>query len=69
SWESWEDQVDLIDAVEQRQVAGKRELVVHLLWKTGSRTEHLSRDVHRRCPQKLLDFYESHLIFREEQDN
>jgi len=69
SWESWEDKVDLIEAVEQRQVTGKRELVVHLLWKTGSRTEHLARDVHRRCPQKLLDFYESHLIFREEQDN
>ncbi|KAF9928040.1 hypothetical protein BGZ65_006443 [Modicella reniformis] len=68
SWESWEDHVDLIDSVEQRSVAGKRELVVHLQWKSGKRTEHLSRDVHKRCPQKLLDFYESHLIFREELD-
>lgn len=62
----WEDKVDTIEAVEERQIAGKRELVVHLVWKAGNRTEHLSRDVHRRCPEKLLNFYESHLIFREE---
>lgn len=65
---SWEDEVETIDTVERRQIAGEDELVVHLVWKSGKKTEHLTRDIRRKCPQKLLDFYEGHLIFREEPD-
>ncbi|KAG0314096.1 hypothetical protein BGZ99_008368 [Dissophora globulifera] len=66
SWTSWEEHVDQIEAVELRETdEGKRELMVHLLWKAGHSTEHLNTEVHWRCPRKLCMYYETHLMFKD----
>ncbi|KAG0369705.1 hypothetical protein BGZ54_009131 [Gamsiella multidivaricata] len=65
SSESWEDHVDKIETVEQRP-SDRGDLVVHLRWKAGQLTEHASQEIHKRCPLKLLEYYERHLLFVQE---
>lgn len=55
---SWEDMVTGIDACE----GGKGDVVVYLTWKGGHKTQHPLAQVYKRCPQKMLHFYESHLF-------
>ncbi|RFU29944.1 hypothetical protein B7463_g6388, partial [Scytalidium lignicola] len=57
---SWEDDVVEIDACEGHD--GK--ITVFLTWKGGHRTQHPASQVYHRCPQKMLKFYESHLVFK-----
>ncbi|KAF9116018.1 hypothetical protein BGX27_005251 [Mortierella sp. AM989] len=69
SWASWDSHIDRVDAVEQRHSDGSNgelQLIVHILWKDGKRSEVPSKLAHKKCPQKLLDFYEGHLLFQEE---
>ncbi|KAF9962199.1 hypothetical protein BGZ72_009275 [Mortierella alpina] len=66
TWDSWEDRVELVVAIERRSAqAGSDQptLAVHLRWTNGKETEHTTSEVRRRCPQKLLDYYESNLRF------
>ncbi|KAI1303370.1 hypothetical protein EDD11_005421 [Mortierella claussenii] len=58
-WTSWEDHLDRVQTVERSQ----RAMIVHLAWKNGKETEHPIEDAHKKCPQKLIQFYESHLRF------
>ncbi|SPO04946.1 related to chromatin-associated swi6 protein [Cephalotrichum gorgonifer] len=55
---SWEDHIESIDACEDEST-GK--LVVFLNWKNGKKTKHNTEVVYRRCPQKMLRFYENHV--------
>ncbi|KAH8816062.1 hypothetical protein F5884DRAFT_207431 [Xylogone sp. PMI_703] len=57
---SWEDEVVEIDACEGHD--GK--ITVFLTWEGGHRTQHPASQVYHRCPQKMLKFYESHLVFK-----
>ncbi|KAI5211885.1 hypothetical protein E4T38_00900, partial [Aureobasidium subglaciale] len=60
---SWEDHVQLIDAVEQAGDGdSKGDLVVYLLWEDGKQTQHSVKVCRQKCPQKLLDYYESKLF-------
>ncbi|KAI1472226.1 heterochromatin protein one [Daldinia caldariorum] len=52
---SWEDEVESIDACHD-EVKGK--LVVYLTWKNGNKTQHDTKVVYKRCPQKMLQYYE-----------
>ncbi|KAI6715168.1 hypothetical protein JHW43_002286 [Diplocarpon mali] len=54
---SWEDSVVAIDACEGTD----NNVVVYLTWKSGHKTQHPLAQVYKRCPQKMLQFYESHL--------
>ncbi|KAH0138658.1 hypothetical protein KCU67_g15414, partial [Aureobasidium melanogenum] len=36
-------------------------LMIYLLWENGSRTQHTAQQCRQKCPQKLLDYYESKL--------
>jgi len=56
---SWEDDVQSIDACEGTD--GK--VMVFLHWVNGHRTQHPLYVVYKRCPQKMLKFYEKHLVF------
>ncbi|KAK6956523.1 hypothetical protein Daesc_001801 [Daldinia eschscholtzii] len=47
---SWEDEVESIDACHD-EVSGK--LVVYLTWKNGNKTQHDTKVVYKRCPQKV----------------
>ncbi|KAI1446118.1 hypothetical protein F5Y02DRAFT_417414 [Annulohypoxylon stygium] len=55
---SWEDEVDSIDACHDENT-GK--LIVYLTWKNGQKTQHDTKVVYQRCPQKMLQFYERHV--------
>ncbi|KOS20041.1 Chromo domain-containing protein 2 [Escovopsis weberi] len=55
---SWEDEVLKIDFC-QADPNGK--LMIFLLWKNGTKTRHETSIVYKKCPQKMLQFYESHI--------
>jgi len=38
--------------------------MVFLSWANGHKTQHPLEQVYKRCPQKMLKFYESHLVFK-----
>ncbi|KAG4427669.1 hypothetical protein IFR05_016846 [Cadophora sp. M221] len=61
---SWEDVVVAIDACE----GSKGSVVAYLTWKGGHKTQHPLAQVYKRCPQKMLHFYESHLVFKKNED-
>ncbi|KAI1770351.1 hypothetical protein F4818DRAFT_446326 [Hypoxylon cercidicola] len=54
----WEDHVESIDACHDEST-GK--LIVYLTWKDGHKTQHDTKTVYSRCPQKMLQFYERHV--------
>ncbi|QUC16445.1 uncharacterized protein UV8b_00686 [Ustilaginoidea virens] len=55
---SWEEEIDTIDACEE-EANGK--LVVYLVWKNGKKTKHDTSVIYKKCPQKMLQFYERHV--------
>ncbi|KAI5861330.1 heterochromatin protein one [Durotheca rogersii] len=55
---SWEDEVESIDACHDENT-GK--LIVYLTWKNGHKTQHDTKVIYQRCPQKMLQFYERHV--------
>ncbi|POR35187.1 Chromatin-associated protein swi6 [Tolypocladium paradoxum] len=61
---SWEDEIESIDACEDE---GSGKLVVYLIWKNGRKTKHETSVIYKKCPQKMLHFYERHVkIIRDE---
>lgn len=57
---SWEEAVVAIDACEGKE----GDVIVYLTWTGGEKTQHPLPQVYKRCPQKMLAFYESHLVFK-----
>ncbi|KAI1374476.1 heterochromatin protein one [Hypoxylon crocopeplum] len=55
---SWEDEVGAIDACHDENT-GK--LIVYVTWKNGHKTQHDTKVIYQRCPQKMLQFYERHV--------
>ncbi|KAI8628417.1 heterochromatin protein one [Xylariaceae sp. FL1651] len=55
---SWEDDVESIDACHDENT-GK--LIVFLTWKNGQKTQHDTKVIYQRCPQKMLQYYERHV--------
>ncbi|XEV03810.1 hypothetical protein FSHL1_009097 [Fusarium sambucinum] len=55
---SWEDEIESIELEEDENI-GK--IIVYLRWKNGKKTKHDTDVVYRKCPQKMLRFYERHL--------
>ena len=47
---SWEDEIEQLDACEDEDT-GK--LMVYLTWKNGHKTQHETKVIYRRCPQKV----------------
>ncbi|KAH8657253.1 chromo domain-like protein [Ilyonectria robusta] len=56
---SWEDEIETIDACED---GGNGKLVVFLIWKNGEKTKHDTQTIYKKCPQKMLQFYEHHIV-------
>jgi hypothetical protein len=63
---SWEEHVQLIDAVEKPDEGEhKGVLMIYLLWENGSRTQHTAQQCRQKCPQKVATFtreHKSHLL-------
>ncbi|KEY66831.1 hypothetical protein S7711_05186 [Stachybotrys chartarum IBT 7711] len=61
---SWEDEIESIDACED---GGSGKLTVYLIWKNGQKTKHDTSVIYKKCPQKMLQYYERHVkIIRDE---
>jgi chromobox protein 1 len=50
---SWEDHVESIDACHDENT-GK--LIVYLTWKDGQKTQHDTKVIYQRCPQKVCTY-------------
>ncbi|KAI9709666.1 MAG: hypothetical protein M1812_007644 [Candelaria pacifica] len=59
---SWENEVMGVDTIEQTQEDG---LQVFLAWNNGHKSKHPIEVTYKRCPLKMLHFYEQHLVFKE----
>ncbi|KAL5114317.1 hypothetical protein ACEQ8H_007792 [Pleosporales sp. CAS-2024a] len=62
---SWEHDVDYIDTVEERADPKTGELAkfVYVVWNNDKKTQHPLKHIYQKCPQKMLLYYESHLVF------
>ncbi|GAA5970062.1 hypothetical protein JCM21900_000273 [Sporobolomyces salmonicolor] len=59
--QGWEDLVDKIDTVERDDEDGFK---MYIVWKDNKGAWVPNTIARERCPQKIIDFYESHLKFR-----
>ncbi|ORX79111.1 chromo-domain-containing protein [Basidiobolus meristosporus CBS 931.73] len=59
--EDWESLVKEVETVERDE---SDQLKVYLIWNNGKRTVHDAEDANKRCPQKVIAFYEAHLRFK-----
>ncbi|EOA88284.1 hypothetical protein ACJQWK_01952 [Exserohilum turcicum] len=62
---SWEHDVSYVDTVEEMRDPKTGELgkFVYLVWLNQQKTQHPLKHVYQKCPQKMLQYYESHLVF------
>jgi len=42
---------------------GKLGRFAYLVWNNDKKTQHPLKHVYSKCPQKMLQYYESHLVF------
>jgi chromobox protein 1 len=68
---SWEHDVNFVDTVEELKdpVTGKKVRYAYLVWVNQRKTQHPLAHVYQKCPQKMLDYYESHLVFSTNDDD
>ncbi|PYH45092.1 chromo domain-containing protein [Aspergillus saccharolyticus JOP 1030-1] len=60
---NWEKEVDNVDTIFREP--GTSNLLAILNWKNGKKSKVLIGTCYERCPRKMLEFYESHLVFKE----
>ncbi|KZM28269.1 uncharacterized protein EKO05_0010743 [Ascochyta rabiei] len=62
---SWEHEVSHIDTVEQSidPKTGKEAKYAYIVWNNQKKTQHPLKHIYIKCPQKMLVYYESHLVF------
>ncbi|KAF2870370.1 hypothetical protein BDV95DRAFT_575655 [Massariosphaeria phaeospora] len=62
---SWENDVEFVDTVEESldPKTGAPMRYAYLNWNNGKKTQHPLPHVYVKCPQKMLKYYESHLVF------
>ncbi|RIA92235.1 hypothetical protein C1645_736554 [Glomus cerebriforme] len=51
----WEDQVEKVVSMFKHAVTEE--------WKNGSRSAHPNKEVNIKCPQKIINYYESRIVF------
>ena len=67
---SWEDEVSYVDTVEEQKdpQTGTKKRYAYLVWVNQKKTQHPLPNVYQKCPQKMLEYYESHLVFSNNDD-
>ncbi|KAL1598087.1 hypothetical protein SLS59_007097 [Nothophoma quercina] len=67
---SWEHDVSHIDTVEQSidPKTGKEAKYAYIVWNNQKKTQHPLKHIYTKCPQKMLAYYESHLVFTTNDD-
>ncbi|KZZ89584.1 chromo domain-containing protein [Ascosphaera apis ARSEF 7405] len=62
---SWEDAVESIDTIMRDPEDPKGPLFVYLNWTNGHKSRVSTEMANKRCPQKMLHFYEQHIVFKD----
>lgn len=64
---SWEQYVTRVDTVEQKPnpKTGEQQRWAFLEWGNGKKTKHPLEQCNLKCPQKMLKYYEQHLVFKD----
>jgi len=60
---SWEDDVKYVEHVCNSDISGQ--FAVTLRWNDNKRSTHLSITTNKKCPQKMIKFYEGIITFSE----
>ncbi|KAF8464387.1 hypothetical protein BDZ91DRAFT_254264 [Kalaharituber pfeilii] len=58
---SWEDEIQAIDTIEKTE----KGLICYIQWSNGKKSQHEVHTVYKKAPQRMLKFYEQHLVFKE----
>ncbi|KAF8540287.1 hypothetical protein BDD12DRAFT_833952 [Trichophaea hybrida] len=58
---NWEEAIAAIDTIEKTEQG----LVCYVQWENGKKSQHDINVVYKKCPQRMLTFYEQHLVFKE----
>lgn len=61
---SWEEHIANIDTIEK----STKGLVCFVHWSNGNKSQHDLNVIYKKCPQKMLSFYEQHLVFKQSED-
>ncbi|CAG8668629.1 1080_t:CDS:2, partial [Paraglomus brasilianum] len=59
--EDWDNQITSVETVTRDEKSN--ELMVYLRWKNGDTSKHTAKEANRKCPQKMIKFYEQRLTF------
>jgi len=67
----WEEAVISVESVEQAvdPKSGDTQLIAYVVWNDERKTQHPVKLLYRKCPQKMLQFYERHLVFKVPQED
>lgn len=62
---SWEHDVDYVETVEESldPKTGTPNRFGYVIWDNGRKTQHPLHHLYQKCPQKMLQYYEQHLVF------
>lgn len=60
---SWETEVAYVETVTETpdHKTGEHQRFAYLVWYNQKKSQHPLRQVYQKCPQKMLEYYESHL--------
>lgn len=64
---SWEHDVDYVETVEESldPKTGNPDRYGYVIWNNGKKTQHPLHHLYQKCPQKMLKYYEQHLVFHQ----
>ncbi|KAJ5650634.1 uncharacterized protein N7484_004357 [Penicillium longicatenatum] len=60
---NWDKELDAVDTIVRDPES--QGLFVLLVWKNGKKSRVSIETCYEKCPQKMLKFYESHLVFKD----
>jgi chromobox protein 1 len=63
---SWENEIVDVDTIEETFDAadGVNKRWAYVVWNNGRKSRHQLPTLNQKCPQKMIQYYENHLVFR-----
>ncbi|KAF1984901.1 hypothetical protein K402DRAFT_395269 [Aulographum hederae CBS 113979] len=67
----WENDILAVDTVEEYPDPETGDMVryVFVVWNNGNKSRHPLTVINQKCPQKMLQYYEQHLVFKHPPDS
>ncbi|GES98446.1 chromodomain protein 2 [Rhizophagus clarus] len=58
---NWENHATILNVVRETE-NDSNDIFVHIKWPDGTDSYHISSEIYQKCPLKLIQFYEQHLV-------